>query len=61
MILENMEFLGIVFDENANQEAFGKFGTISKPDSRVCVMVIPTNEELEIAEQTLKVIASNRK
>ncbi|MCJ7524928.1 MAG: acetate kinase [Candidatus Aminicenantes bacterium] len=61
MILENMEFLGIVFDESANQEAFGKFGIISKPDSRVCVMVIPTNEELEIAEQTLKVIAPNRK
>jgi acetate kinase len=61
MILENMEFLGIIFDKNANQEAFGKFGTISKPDSRVCVMVIPTNEELEIAEQTLKVIAANRK
>jgi len=61
MILENMEFLGIVFDENANQEAFGKFGAITKPDSRVCVMVIPTNEELEIAEQTLKVIAPNRK
>lgn len=61
MILENMEFLGIVFDENANQEAFGKFGAISKPDSRVCVMVIPTNEELEIAEQTLKVIAPTRK
>ena len=61
MILEDMEFLGIVFDENANQEAFGKFGTISKPDSRVCVMVIPTNEELEIAEQTLKVIAPTRK
>lgn len=61
MILENMEYLGIVFDKNANQEAFGKFGTISKPDSRVCVMVIPTNEELEIAEQTLKVIAPTRK
>ncbi|HUU04857.1 MAG TPA: acetate kinase [Patescibacteria group bacterium] len=61
MILENMEFLGIVFDKNANQEAFGKFGTISKPDSRIRVMVIPTNEELEIAEQTLKVIVANRK
>ena len=34
MILENMEFLGIVFDQTANLEAFGKTGTISKPDSR---------------------------
>jgi acetate kinase len=61
MILEKMEFLGIVFDKSANQEAFGKLGTISKSDSRVRVMVIPTNEELEIAEQTLKVIVANQK
>jgi acetate kinase len=60
MILTGMEFLGIEFDREANQEAFGKFGTISKPGSRVKVMVIPTNEELEIAEQTLKVINANR-
>jgi len=61
MILSGMEFLGIDFDRQANQEAFGKFGTISKPGSRVSVMVIPTNEELEIAEQTLKVISAGRK
>ncbi len=60
MILEDMEFLGIEFDAQANQEAFGKLGTISKPGSRVCVMVVPTNEELEIAEQTQKVIQNNR-
>jgi acetate kinase len=61
MILEDMEFLGIEFDAQANQEAFGKVGTITKTGSRVRVMVIPTNEELEIAEQTLKVIQNNRK
>jgi len=60
MILEDMESLGIEFDPQANQEAFGRAGTISKPGSRVRVMVIPTNEELEIAEQTLKVIRNNR-
>jgi acetate kinase len=61
MILENMEFLGIVFDKQANQKAFGKFGIISSKKSKVCVMVVPTNEELEIAEQTLKVISENQK
>jgi acetate kinase len=60
MILSGMEFLGIEFDREANRAAFGKFGTISRPGSRVSVMVIPTNEELEIAEQTLKVISSSR-
>jgi len=57
MILEDMQFFGILFDFQANQKAFGKFGVISTPDSKVCVMVIPTNEELEIAEQTMKVIS----
>ena len=61
MILENMEYLGIIFDSQANQKAFGKFGIITTKKSKVCVMVVPTNEELEIAEQTLKVIAGNRK
>lgn len=60
MILRDMESLGIEFDPQANQEAFGKFGTISTPGSRVRVMVIPTNEELEIAEQTLKVIQNHQ-
>jgi acetate kinase len=61
MVLEDMESLGIVLDKKANQEAFGKFGVISAKKSKVCVMVIPTNEELEIAEQTLKVIHNNQK
>jgi acetate kinase len=56
MILEEMESMGILLDIRANQEAFGKFGVISTPDSKVTVMVIPTNEELEIAEQTVRVI-----
>jgi acetate kinase len=57
MVLENMEYLGIIFDSQANEKAFGKFGIISTPESRVCVQVVPTNEELEIAEQTMKVIS----
>ena len=61
MILENMEYLGIIFDSQANQKAFGKFGIITTKKSKVCVMVIPTNEELEIAEQTMKVISKNQK
>jgi acetate kinase len=57
--LENMEYMGIHLDEEANERAFGKFGVISSPDSKVTVMVVPTNEELEIAEQTVAVIAAS--
>jgi len=61
MILQDLDFLGITVDEAANQEAFGKFGVISKPGARVTVMCVPTNEELEIAEQTEKVIRNHKK
>ncbi len=44
-------FLGITLDEEANQVR-GEEKIISTPDSRVKVMVIPTNEELAIARDT---------
>ncbi len=55
-VMEDMEGLGVEFDSEANLEAFGKFGVISKPNSKVTVMAVPTNEELEIAEQTVEVL-----
>jgi acetate kinase len=60
-VLENMQFLGIDYDNEANQKAFGVFGVISGPNSKVKVMVVPTNEELEIAEQTVEVLKKNNK
>lgn len=54
--LEKLQYLGIILDPEANRNTFGTFGVISTPDSRVTVMVIPTNEELEIAQQTVAAI-----
>ncbi len=61
MVLEKMEFFGIEFDPELNKKVFGELGTLTKPDSKVKVMVIPTNEELEIAEQTMAVVEKNKK
>jgi len=55
-VLIDMEFLGINFDNESNEATFGTFGVISTPESKVTVMVVPTNEELEIAQQTVAVI-----
>ncbi len=55
-VLKDMEFLGIKFDAKANHDTFGSCGEISAKNSKVKVMVIPTNEELEIAEQTVAVV-----
>lgn len=55
--LTNMEFLGIDIDsaKNDNQN-IGDGMEISTPDSKVKLYVIPTNEELMIAEETLGLI-----
>ncbi len=55
-VLSDMDSLGIFFDKKKNSDVFGEFGEISTKDSPVKIMVIPTNEELEIAEQTVSVI-----
>ncbi len=54
LVLENTEFLGIKVDQakNAANETF-----IQAEDSRVKVMVVPTNEELAIARDTLEIVS----
>jgi len=54
LILENMENLGVKLDEARNEDPASHGWVISSDDSRVKVLVIPTNEELVIAEETLK-------
>ena len=54
-ICASLGYLGVEFDDKAN-ESRGKEVFISKPDSKVKVMVIPTNEELAIARDTLALI-----
>ncbi len=54
-VCENMEFLGIQLDKEAN-DFKGELRKISTPDSKVEVWVIPTNEELLIARDTLAMV-----
>lgn len=49
-----LTYLGVKIDKAANDAAHGKEMTISTPDSKVKVCVIPTNEELAIARETLE-------
>jgi acetate kinase len=59
-VCEGMEFLGIELDEQINTGLRSKETTISKKDSKVKVMVIPTNEELMIAIDTQRIISENK-
>jgi len=56
-ICENMEFMGLQFDGEKNKTVRGIESVISAADSKVKVVVIPTDEELMIALDTLKLIA----
>ena len=55
-ILENMEGLGIQLDHRANKELIGEAGIISTPDSKVTVVVYPTDEEFVIAQDTYNLV-----
>lgn len=54
-ICKNLEFLGVKIDETKN-EVRGEEAEISAADSKIKVYVIPTNEELVIARETLNLI-----
>ncbi|MBO7346540.1 MAG: acetate kinase [Bacteroidales bacterium] len=55
-ILSNMEFLGISIDKAINEATVGDAQVISTPDSKVTVVVFPTDEELVIAQDTLNLV-----
>lgn len=56
-VCQGLEFLGVKFDRKKNATIkFGKDGIISKPDSKVKVVVLPTDEELMIAQDTLALV-----
>ncbi len=55
MVCDNLVSLGIKIDEKQNN-VHGKTALISTPDSKIKVYVIPTDEELMIARDTLELI-----
>ena len=52
-VVNYLHVFGLFLDPAANLDArFGKAGVISTKESKGCVMVVPTNEELMIALDT---------
>lgn len=52
-----LEFMGVKIDDELNEKMIrGKEGKISTPDSKVEVFVIPTNEEIVIARDTMALV-----
>ncbi len=59
-ICRDFEFIGIDFDKATNDGVRGKELVISKKDSRVTVMIVPTNEEFVIASETCEIVESRK-
>jgi acetate kinase len=55
-ICSGMEWAGLRLDANKNQETVGREGVISSEDSKLLAYAIPTDEELLIARDTVRVI-----
>ena len=53
---EGLDFMGIELDQEKNRKNFGEEEIISTPESKVKVVVVPTDEELLIASDTLALI-----
>ena len=55
-VASGLEFMGVKMDADANNVR-GKEAVISAPDSRVAVLLIPTDEELMIASDTQEIVS----
>ena len=56
LVCRDMDYLGIDLDTDKNSTRSDGIREISKPGSKVKILVIPTNEELEIADQCYELL-----
>ena len=56
IVCENLDFLGIILDDEKNQKSPKELREIQTTNSNVKILVIPTNEELEIAKQAYQIL-----
>lgn len=58
-VMTDMEWIGVDFDFEKNDQLKGKEVILTRPASKVTVMVVPTNEELVIAADTYQIVTKN--
>jgi len=59
-VIDNLGYLGVEIDEEVNNTRSKQVRRISTSNSKVEVLVVPTNEELMIARDTLRIVESNK-
>lgn len=60
LICDRLKHFGVDLDENINEQVHGRECSIASLDSKVGIFVIPTNEELIVARDTLKVVYAEK-
>lgn len=60
LVCEGLEAFGIQADDSLNAKLVGKAGEFQASGSAMKLLVIPTDEELSIAQQTLELVASQQ-
>ena len=58
MTISDMDCLGIELDKEANEKGIRKESLVSKLTSKIKLYIIPTNEELQIAKETVEVVSN---
>ncbi|TVT39493.1 acetate kinase [Hymenobacter setariae] len=58
LVCQDIDFFGLVLAEAQNQQRQPGLRDLSAPGSRAKILVVPTNEELEIAQQCAALFAS---
>ena len=57
LVLDDMDFFGIHLDKEKNKVFNNEIVNLSAVDSKVAILKVPTNEELMIAEETVRVLS----
>jgi len=56
-VCEHLTYLGLKFEQSRNENVRGKDAVLTSDDSKVIAMVVTTNEELVIAEDTERIVS----
>ena len=56
--LEGLEFIGVELDKELNRKSRGEEVVLSTPESKVKVVLVPTDEELMIASDTYEIVSA---
>ena len=58
LVCTDMDYFGIELDDSKNEIRSNEIREINTPDSKTKILVIPTNEEIEIANQVFKLLTN---